>query len=60
VAAQAARIAAARGADEAEVRALIDGYTRQPFPGLYSEPAVNVLAANLALDAALGAPTLAP
>ncbi len=49
---QAARIAAARGADPAAVAALIRGAVRGPLFGLYGEPSVNVLATNLALDAA--------
>lgn len=50
--AQAARIAAARGADAGAVRALIDAAIERPFLGLYGEPRVNVLLANIALDEA--------
>lgn len=58
--AQVARVAAARGADEAEVRRIVEAEARGPWLGLYGLPRVNVLRANLALDAALGVPTLAP
>mgnify|MGYP002778475947 FL=1 len=56
--AQAARIAAARGAPEAEVRAVLEARASGPWLGLYGEAVVNVLEANLALDEAFGAPTL--
>jgi K+-transporting ATPase ATPase C chain len=49
---QAPRIAAARGADPAAVRALIEGRIERP---LFGPPVVNVLLANLALDAAFPA-----
>lgn len=52
--AQVARIAAARGMTEAEVRAAIDGATTGPAFGAVGGPIVNVLRANLALDAAKG------
>ena len=50
--AQADRIAAARGADPAEVRALIDAAVQGRALGLYGEPRVNVLLTNIALDEA--------
>jgi potassium-transporting ATPase KdpC subunit len=50
--AQADRIAAARGADPAAVRALIAEAVEPPFLGLYGEPRVNVLLANMSLDEA--------
>jgi K+-transporting ATPase ATPase C chain len=50
--AQADRIATARGADPAAVRDLISAQIEAPFLGLYGLPRVNVLQANLALDAA--------
>jgi K+-transporting ATPase ATPase C chain len=50
--AQAARIATARGADTAAVVALIEGLIEGRSLGLYGEPRVNVLLANIALDAA--------
>jgi K+-transporting ATPase ATPase C chain len=50
--AQADRIAAARGADVAAVRALIDGATLGRTLWLFGEPRVNVLETNLALDVA--------
>lgn len=50
--AQAARIAAARGVPAAEVAALIETQVEPRWLGLFGEPRVNVLAVNLALDAA--------
>lgn len=50
--AQVDRIAAARRADPAAVRAVIDGAVQGPWLGLYGLPVVNVLTTNLALDAA--------
>ena len=50
--AQATAIATARGVDAAAVQAVIDDATEGRFLGLYGERFVNVLAANLALDAA--------
>jgi K+-transporting ATPase ATPase C chain len=47
---QARRIAGARGADPAEVQAVIDRYTGTPFLGFIGQPHVNVLLANRALD----------
>lgn len=54
---QSDRIATARGADPAAVRALIEGAVEQPFLGLYGEARVNVLLTNIALDAAFPIPT---
>lgn len=50
--AQADRIALARGADVAAVRALIEGASLGRTLWLFGEPRVNVLETNLALDAA--------
>lgn len=50
--AQADRIATARGADAAAVRALIEGASLGRTLWLFGEPRVNVLETNLALDAA--------
>lgn len=49
--AQTGRIAEARGADPAAVRALIAAAVKGRLFGLYGEPRVNVLAVNMALDA---------
>jgi len=54
--AQAARIAAARAADPAAVRSLIEAAIEGPLLGLYGEPRVNVLLTNIALDDAFPMP----
>jgi K+-transporting ATPase ATPase C chain len=54
--AQAGRIAAARGADPAAVRALIETAVQGRTLGLYGEPRVNVLLTNIALDEAFPLP----
>jgi K+-transporting ATPase ATPase C chain len=50
---QAARIAAARGVPEADVRRVIDARVVPPALGIFGQPTVNVLETNLALDAAV-------
>jgi K+-transporting ATPase ATPase C chain len=47
---QAARVAARRGALVADVQAIVNAHTTQPFLGFVGQPAVNVLAVNRALD----------
>jgi K+-transporting ATPase ATPase C chain len=49
--AQAPRIAAARGIEEARIAAVIGDHVEGPMLGFLGEPRVNVLAVNRALDA---------
>lgn len=49
---QAGRVARARHVPVARIDALIDAHARHPVFGFLGEPRVNVLALNLALDAA--------
>lgn len=49
---QLARVARARSMGEAELRRFVDEHTEWPWFGFLGEPRVNVLALNLALDAA--------
>ncbi|HVI59008.1 MAG TPA: potassium-transporting ATPase subunit KdpC [Luteimonas sp.] len=53
---QVARVAHARGLDVARVERLVEQHTEGPQFGLLGQPRVDVLALNLALDAAQGAP----
>ena len=57
---QARRIADARGVPLAEVLAVLAAKEQRPLWGLYGTHRVNVLAANLALDAAHPMPPAAP
>src|SRR6202166_3340834 len=51
---QVPRVAKARNMPEARVRQLVTENTAGRFAGLFADPRVNVLALNLALDAAAG------
>lgn len=51
---QAARVAQARGVTEEAVLAILERHVEGRTLGLWGEPRVNVLAANLDLDATLG------
>ncbi|RZA36293.1 MAG: potassium-transporting ATPase subunit KdpC [Lysobacteraceae bacterium] len=51
---QSARVARVRGLSRAQVDSLIDTHAQGRVLGLFGEPRVNVLALNLALDAAPG------
>lgn len=58
--AQARRIAAARGADIEQVRAVIADHVEGRTFGVLGQPRVNVLRTNLALDAAIAPEQPAP
>ena len=50
---QVARVAAARGVSEDDVRAVVARHTEQPLFGIFGQPRVHVLELNLDLDGLL-------
>jgi K+-transporting ATPase ATPase C chain len=52
---QVARVARARGVDDATIQSLVDAYTQGRQFHFFGEPRVNVLLLNLALDSAFPA-----
>jgi K+-transporting ATPase ATPase C chain len=56
-AAQTARVAAARGVPAEQIRAIVESEAEGRWLGVFGLPRVNVLALNLALDAAVPLPS---
>jgi len=53
---QIARVAKARGLSNDQIKSIVTAQTEEPILGLFSEPRVNVLLLNLALDRLSSAP----
>ena len=53
---QIARVAKARGLTDEQIKSIVTAQTEEPILGLFSEPRVNVLLLNLALDGLSSAP----
>ena len=53
---QIARVAKARGLSDDQIKSIVTSQTEEPILGLFSEPRVNVLLLNLALDRLSSAP----
>jgi K+-transporting ATPase ATPase C chain len=53
---QIARVAKARGLSDDQIKSIVTTQTEEPILGLFSEPRINVLLLNLALDRLSSAP----
>ena len=53
---QIARVAKARGLSDDQIKSIVTSQTEEPILGLFSEPRINVLLLNLALDRLSSAP----
>jgi potassium-transporting ATPase KdpC subunit len=53
---QIARVAKARGLTDDQIKSIVTAQTEEPILGLFSEPRINVLLLNLAVDGLSSAP----